>query len=309
MTNGQAAFVYALTMEILNLRRLNQLVTVADYGSITEAADQLEISASTLSLSLKKLEISLNVTLFIRKPGQGITMTPEGASVVVKARELLDQATEFSESLPTKGGVTIEVGSLVTVAPLVVPRLVAEYRVAGGGNEISLRTGAQDVLIEQLSTGVIHLAVTYDIDLPTSIDFMALLEARPHVLLPAGHGLATKKSVSLGDLVAEPYLALDLPLSREYFFSLFMAEGIDRTPDLLLTDLELVRSAVGNGLGWSLVNMVPSTNLAPDGTSLAYVPLKTRHPSIWLGVATLKGRRLPSAIDEFTAAAQRTLGQ
>ncbi len=289
-------------MEVPSLRRLHQLVTVGEYRSISDAATVLQMSASALSVSLKKLEASVGVTLLVRRPGEGVVLTPEGVLVTAKARELLDQADEVKASIAEAvagPSTTIIVGSLVTVAPLVLPRMIAAFSASHPESKIGIHTGSQDVQIESLTNGVTHLALTYNIGLPSSIRFEPLLKAGPRVLLPADHRLAGRTSLRLKSLMDEPYVALDLPLSREYFFSLFMTEGLEKTPALMLTELDLVRSVVGNGLGWSLINMVPTRSIAPDGTELAHVRLATKHPPIWLGIATLKGRRLPTVVRAF----------
>ena len=289
-------------MEPLSLRRLRHLVTVGDCGSIVAAANELHLSTSALSVSLKELERSVGVTLLIRRSGEGVSLTPEGVRLMNSARELLAAAEEVQQLITTdvSGRVApIGVGSLVTLAPILLPRIVRAHRRRQPDVEVRIHTGAQDALIEQLSAGVIHIAVTYDLELSHRVSFEAIAPAAPYVALPVDHPLAGAESIRLKQLAHEPFIALDLPLSREYFFSLLVSEDVPYDPRYSVTDIELARSAVGNGLGWSLVNVLPPRSTAADGSRVAYVRVRTKHPPLRLGLATLRGRRQPASAQEL----------
>lgn len=86
-------------------------------------------------------------------------------------------------------------------------------------------------------------------------------------------------------MAAEPYLLLDLPISRDYFTSLFLTEGIQSRPAARLTDIALVRSMVGNGFGYSLVNLFPVGSTTLDGSRVAYVPVISKLPALQLCLA------------------------
>lgn len=60
-----------------NLAKYKIFLSVAECKSISKAATQLYISQPAVSITIKKLEKSLNTTLFIRKP-KGVTLTENG---------------------------------------------------------------------------------------------------------------------------------------------------------------------------------------------------------------------------------------
>jgi DNA-binding transcriptional LysR family regulator len=299
-------------VEPLSLRRLQHLVAVAERGSIAAAADELDLSASALSVSLKELERSVGVTLLIRRSGEGVSLTPEGQQLLTSARELLAAADEVQHVITTEvsGRVApVSVGSLVTIAPVVLPRILRAHRRTHPDVAVDIRTGAQDHLIELLSAGTIHLAVTYNLGMSHRVGFEPIAAVAPHVALPAHHPLAGEESIRLKQLADEPFIALDLPLSREYFFSLLLSEGVEYDPRYTLTDIELVRSAVGNGLGWSLVNLIPPRATAADGSRVAHVRLRTRLPPLQLGIATLHERRQPASVDALRETIRGVIGE
>ena len=65
-------------------------VTIAESASMTKAAEKLSLSQSTLSLSYRRLEEELGVTLF-RKEGRRLVLTPEGKLFCEEAKKILNR--------------------------------------------------------------------------------------------------------------------------------------------------------------------------------------------------------------------------
>jgi len=173
--------------------------------------------------------------------------------------------------------------------------------------DVEIRTGSQDELLSWLRTGAIHAAITYDIELGRDVRFSKILDAVPHLLLPASHRLAGEEEAALEDVVDDHYILLDLPLSREYFTSLFLAGGVPYRPARRHSDLSLVRSLVGNDFGYSLVNLLPATDIAQDGSRVAYVRLRTSVPPLALGLVERVEGSHPRAVDAFLNHARSSL--
>jgi DNA-binding transcriptional LysR family regulator len=79
---------------------------------------------------------------------------------------------------------------------------------------------------------------------------------------------------------------LDLPLSREYFLSIFQTRQV--RPDIAerTSDMSVARSLVANGFGFGLVNLRSGSDLAPDGKRLAFLPLSDDVRPMVLGIGT-----------------------
>lgn len=81
----------------MTLQQLTYLVTVADCGNITEAAEKLFISQPSLSAAIHNLEKEMGVTAFTRS-NKGVTVTREGEELLSFARMLLEQADNMKET-------------------------------------------------------------------------------------------------------------------------------------------------------------------------------------------------------------------
>lgn len=294
----------------VTLRELENFVSVAEHASLTLGAEAVGITQPAVSASLRNLESTLGVSLLVRRRGQGVSLTPEGALLMAEARSLLDRASDLTtvmlDAVSLRAG-RVLLGSLVSAAPIVMPAAVRSFVTKNPQIDVEIRTGSQDELLSWLRTGAIHAAVTYDIELGRDVRFSKILDAVPHLLLPASHRLAGEEEAALEDIVDDHYILLDLPLSREYFTSLFLAAGVPYRPARRHSDLSLVRSLVGNDFGYSLVNLLPATDIAQDGSRVAYVRLRTSVPPLALGLVERVEGSHPRAVDAFLNHARSSL--
>ena len=289
-------------MRGLQIRDLENFVALAEHSSVTRAAEAIGLSQPALSVALRRLETTFETQLFIRHRGQGIALTPEGRVLLAEARAVLERADELQATMSNAGSEQaglVVLGSLVTLAPIVVPSLVRRFMAANPGMAVEIHTGSQDQLLGWLRSGTIHVALTYDIELDDGVEFERIVDTIPHAMLPAGHRLADRRSVTLAELQDEPYILLDLPLSKDYFSSLFRAGEVALRPARRHTDLSLVRAMVGNGFGYSLVNLLPASDVALDGSEVAYVPLTTPLRPIGIGLVGRRADSPPRSVTTF----------
>ena len=73
----------------MTLQQLTYLVTVAECGNITDAAERLFLSQPSLSAAIHNLEKEMGVTAFVRS-NKGVTVTQEGEELLSFARMLLE---------------------------------------------------------------------------------------------------------------------------------------------------------------------------------------------------------------------------
>ncbi|MEM7258151.1 MAG: LysR substrate-binding domain-containing protein, partial [Pseudomonadota bacterium] len=152
-------------------------------------------------------------------------------------------------------------------------------------------------------------ALTYNMHPNPSIKFESLIEASPYVLLPKDDPFANRKSISLKQLANKDMVALNLPITQQYFLSLF--SGVNLNPKIKhqVKSYELVRSLVGAGEGYALLIMRPVNERAYDGSELVYVPLHDDVPIPQYGLA-VTNRSVPTKlIATFADVCRQTLKQ
>ena len=80
----------------VTLRQLQYIVTAAETGNITEAANRLFLSQPSLTAAIREVEGEYGITIFARS-GRGIEATPEGEEFLGYARQVLEQANLIEE--------------------------------------------------------------------------------------------------------------------------------------------------------------------------------------------------------------------
>ncbi|MDI2125002.1 LysR family transcriptional regulator [Yinghuangia seranimata] len=282
------------------LTQLRYFVVAAEAGSMTAAAERLLIAQSAVSTAVSNLEHELGVQLFIRRKGKGLVATPAGERLLLQARELLSHALDVAaEARGVEGGLTgpVRLGCFVTLAAFVLPELLVAAAERHPQLRIDVVEGEADELDQALRTGRIDFAVTYDLGLGPGIARETITSLPAHALVAADHPLAGRGAIDLTELAHEPFVLLDLPHSRDYFWSLVTATGITPVVRHRSQNYEAVRSLVALGHGFSVLHQRPATDDTYSGARVAALALTNEHPPLDLVLARMDGvRQTPRAI-------------
>jgi DNA-binding transcriptional LysR family regulator len=276
------------------LRQLSCFVAACDGGGIGAAATRLHLAQATVSAAIADLERTLGVQLLVRGSRRVATPSPAGRELLAQAADVLAAAGRLDErSAALRGDVSGElpVGCLVTLAPAVAPAACRAFERRWPQARVALAPAHQAELLARLGDGTIALAITYDLGLGSGVEFEPLAPAPPYALMAAAHPLAGAASVGLAELAAEPFVLLDLPLSRDYFLDLFRSEGVEPAVARRVADAELARSLVAWGYGYTLANVRPAPARAVDGTPLRAVPVAAAATPPRIGLARRFGLR------------------
>jgi len=271
-------------------KQLEYFVAVADCGTITGAAEKIHVSAPSISVAIAQLEESLEIRLFTRQ-SSGLQLTTAGDEVRRRVRTILEETRGLQDISNTVTGELrgkISLGCLTTLAPLLLPEVCQTFSRIHPAVSVEPIDGSQDQLIGYLRRAVIDLVITYDMHIPQDLWFESLVGRHPLIMLSPDHRLAQAPSVEMKDLESDPYILLDLPISRDYFLSIFEKTGI--TPDIKMrtTNFDVVRTMVANGYGVSISVVHPKNEAALDGKPIIYKPIS--NPLPLLNIGTLSRR-------------------
>ena len=289
-------------MSRLTLRQLEYIVAVGETGSIARAADRLNVSSPSISSAISQLEDELAISLFVRRHAQGLSLTRGGQRVVEQARAVLAEAREITNIAADISGTArgpLAIGCLLTFAQLVLPRMRRGFETGFPDVRVVQKELNQAEILHALQLSEIDIALTYDMDIPTDLKFVELVRLHPFALLHADHELATQHSVRIEDLAKQPMILLDLPISTDYFMSLFEASGqkpriVERT-----RDMAVMRSMVGNAFGYSIANVRPQSDMSPDGNPLVCVPISGPVRPLRMGLLTTHGAERTRTVSAF----------
>lgn len=145
----------------VTLRQLRYVDALARHGHFGHAADACAISQPALSMQVRDLEDALGATLFDRGP-RHVRLTGFGEEFVARAREILqriDQLDDLARSSRDQFGGRLRLGIIPTIAPYLLPRLMAGLSEAYPALDVHVRESLTATLIGDLSDGRLDAAI------------------------------------------------------------------------------------------------------------------------------------------------------
>ena len=252
-----------------SLRQLGYFVAVAEAGTFAGAAARLHVSASALSLALDELERALGAQLTVRRRAHGVRLTATGTDTLRRARRLLRDAGELAAATDEAGGEvagSLLLGCFPTLAPGALPGLLTRFGAAHPRARVRFVEDAQDVLTRRLLDGELDLALLYDHDLDAGLEPVVLSSNTPYLLLPGGHRLVGREAVHLHEVADEPMVLFDLRPASDHLMTVCRAAGVTPRIAHRTATVELTRSLVGAGLGYTvLAQGTPGPRTAAGG--------------------------------------------
>ncbi|WP_170358443.1 LysR substrate-binding domain-containing protein [Ruegeria arenilitoris] len=284
------------------LRQLEYFVAVGKAGSIAAASDKLNVSSPSISAAITQLEVEFGVTLFVREHARGLSLTKAGHKIMERTEFVLREAellATLAGEITGKVQGILSVGCLVTFAQIVLPGLRREFEDSYPNVYIEQRELNQADIFSQLRRAELDIALTYDLDIPTDLEFQPLHALPPYVVLGEDHPLAKQVELTIPDLQDSPMVLLDLPFSGEYFLSFFREANIKPNIAERTADMSVMRSLVANGFGFSIANIRPMNSLSPDGKKLIFVPLAGEVRPMRLGLLRARAENETNTLKTF----------
>ena len=183
----------------VNSRQLAAVRAVAEYRSFIAAAAYLGISQPALTLTIKRLEQTLGLPLFLRTT-RHVTLTAAGREFVAMAERVLNDLKLGMQSLrelteQQRGQVIVS-----SLIPIGMSGVIVEYGRRFPGVEIQLREGLQDDVRDDVRSGVADFGIGELGDLPDSHLTESLGVEELWVVLNDGHPLARQRQIEFSAL-------------------------------------------------------------------------------------------------------------
>lgn len=146
-------------LPLLDTDVLRTFVAIAESGSFTRAAKQVFRTPSALSMQIKRLEETLERTLFVREARQ-VRLTPEGEVLLSYGRRLLklnEEAVTHFLAPPLEGAVRF--GTPDDVGSRILPRVLAQFARSHPAVQVDVVVGRSVEMLERLDRGELDLVL------------------------------------------------------------------------------------------------------------------------------------------------------
>ena len=265
----------------MTFQQLKYVITVAETGTITEAAGKLYVSQPSLTKAIHELEKEMNIVIFNRTT-KGISLSREGDVCLGYARQVLDQAAILEDKY--KGGhggkkkfcVSTQHYSFAVNAFV---DLIKQY----GQDEydFSLRETQTYEIIEDVARmrseiGILFLndfnEVVMDKILKShDLEFHLLFIAKPHVFISRNHPLAGREIITNEELEQYPYLSYEQGEHNSFYFSEEIFSPFERKKNIRVRDRATLFNLLIGLNGYTVCSGVIDEKL--NGKDIIAVPL------------------------------------
>jgi LysR family transcriptional activator of glutamate synthase operon len=293
----------------MDLRQLRSLVTIAEEGQFTRAAERLGIAQSSLSSQIRLLEQELGLALFNRTTRR-VSLTDAGASLIITARSVLAEIDEARADLLERrrilvGRVTI--GVTQTPGPVNLIELLAGFHHQHPTIELAIREDLSVNLADQLRTDDLDggiLTVTEPEDCRGLAVQLLAVEPLVAVMRPT-HALAARSHLTMNDLRDESFVVSPAGATiRTALMRTAHASGFDPKISFESREVTRIRAIVSAGLG---VALLPGSDARSPGPPVAAVELLGGDLNHTLSLCWRDRRRQSPAAEAFLTHARTIL--
>jgi DNA-binding transcriptional LysR family regulator len=247
---------------LIELRRLQAFVAVAEEGHITRAAERLGMAQPPLTRLIRGLETELG-TLLLRRLPRGVRPTEAGLALLDEARIVLARAASVNETVRRtargeQGRLAIGFTSSAALHPF-VPAVLRSFRAERPGVRMELDEAGTAELVAAMLQGRLDAAfIRSPVASVRGLIVDPVLDEPMLVALPAGHALAddTGSGLPLAALAMEAFILYRRPAGPGLYDAIVTAcRGAGFTP-LVAQEaprLPSTLSLVAAGLGISIV--------------------------------------------------------
>jgi len=284
----------------MELRQLRYVVAVADRLHFTRAAQALHVAQPALSQQIRRLERELGLELFTRT-SRTVALTDAGEAVVARARRVLAEVDAIGQELDAMRGILrgrVELGSMQSLGPFDLPRLLADFHARHPGVDVVLREDTTQRMLEMLGADRLDLAVaTIDETPADGLVTRRLYEEELVLVVAPEHPLAGRRRIAPAALPPGPFIFFKEGSGLHSATQRVLdAAGIEPQVRFETNELSRVRALASRGLGVAIMPRSDTEGPGPPVAAIAIGPPKLRRT---VGLVWREDRRRAPAAEAF----------
>ena len=282
---------------------LRYLLEVVRSGSVSDAAQRLNVTPSAVSRQIGALEALLGVSLFERRP-RGMVPSPEGEVLAAHARRVAMEAERVVSDIQALQGLhrgMVRICSSSGFAIEFLPRVIAQFRRSHPGMQFQLRVCGPQAATQALLRGDADIALTYSRSVERDISVAYRSPSSIYAFMRKDHPLSAHQHLSLQQL--QPHaIALPDPENtvRQLFDIACSQKGLIFEPVLVCNQFDALVHFVLHGGGVSIAGDITVRDRVLCG-ELHAAPIRERGMvGRNVEVQALADRTLPEGPRAFT---------
>ena len=251
----------------MRLRQIEVFHAVYASGSVTRAAEILNVSQPSISKVLAHAENQLGFALFERIRGK-VVPTPEADQLfelVSDVNESVDRLRQAAAQLKIIDSGTLRVATTPAFGIDFLPWSMAAFKKEYPDVMFSLQTLPHEELAGALLEGLIDLAMAFDPENMPGIEGELLGYGRFVVLTPPGLGLPAGEPLGIADLESLPFIGLDNKSALDRLLITHLeSSGVELDSQTVVGSYRIAKAMVAHGMGATITDNVTARSSGHD---------------------------------------------
>ncbi len=277
--------------------------TVAEIGTLSQAARSLNLSQSAVTQQVQQLEQNYDCALLVRS-SHGVHLTEAGEIVYRYINDLLRLSHESHEAVHTLKAVrpiTLRIGASLTVAEYVLPEILKKYCQQAHNVGITVlmansRSVFDQVLHQECDVGIIETAFHHP-----QVTVQPFFADRPQVVVGNSHRWFNRREISLEEFLTEPLIIREpgsgTRLALEEALKAIHIDLQQVSIRLVLATTQAIKEMVKQGFG---VSVLSPLIISPEEHE-SFRVLEVRGLNVFRNFSVISHRdAIPPHIEKFT---------
>ncbi len=288
-------------MEI-TLRQIKYFIAAAETGKIASAASLLSISPSSITESIKELEKTMGVKLITRHR-RGINLTFDGYRFLQHCQQINASVSDAVYAVKNSSANTtgeLALGITITVAGYFLAPTLARFRRTFPNINIKILEDKRHIIEKMIIEGKLDLAVLLVSNVFNDALLVdTLVRSQRRLWVPFNHPLYKKDNITLEDISKEPYIQLMIDEAGVTHMNYWQEHNLEPNIIFRTESVEAVRSMVALGSGVTILSDMVYRPWSLDGDRIVSLDIMDHVPSMDVGLAWAKDRRLSKSARSF----------
>ena len=243
----------------MKLQQLRYVWEIANHDlNVSATAESLYTSQPGISKQIRMLEDELGVQVFARSGKRLTHVTAAGEVIIEKAREVLyevENIKRVAEEYSNERRGSLSIATTHTQARYALPSVIEAFRAEYPEVALHMNQGAPEQIARLAENGEVEFAIaTEGLEHFNNLIMMPCYRWTRTVVVPNGHPLASKSTITLRDVADQPLVTYVFGFTgHSRLDEAFLAAGYKPNIVFTATDTDVIKTYVRLGLGIGII--------------------------------------------------------
>lgn len=289
----------------MEIKQIQTFVTIVEWGSFSEAANQLYLSQPTVSLHIKQLEQELGIEL-ISRTTKSHELTVQGQEFYKYAKSFLGMAQNIETTFSHRNSHRVTIGASSIAATYILPAALAKYWKANSQKQIKLVQDDTINIINNIVLGSLNIGLVGSKSMNNNLIFEKVYTDRLVIVTPnnAEFQVLKEEGVQPEKLLNYPYISREEGSGTLKEAALLLrSNNIDPQKFNKIIEInnnETIKQFIHLGLGITVMSELAIQEELSQNKVLAF-PFDDEHSARDFYLVYRKNSHLPDASRELIA--------